>query len=78
MKLTHPPIHKGEKFLGNQRGSQLAPHLSHIKGIRMAQPAYDLDGEKIPGYFAMMADPSAAEEYNRVMESRLSAIRRGA
>lgn len=71
----HPPLNSDEKFLGNTESNELPEHLKHIVGLRLATPAYDLNGEELPGYYAMIANPSAAEQYSRIMEARLSAIR---
>lgn len=77
LPTLHPPLAKGEKFLGNQIGQTLPSHLQGIRGLRLASPAYDLAGEMLPGHFALVADQAGVEDYSRVMESHLSAIRRG-
>lgn len=73
----HPPLANGEKFLGNQLGNTLPPHLASVQGLRLASPAYDLNGGRIPGHSALVADQSGAAEYNRIQEARLSVIREG-
>jgi hypothetical protein len=73
----HPEPRRGEMFLGNQQGLELSESLKGIEGLRLASPAYDLDGKTITGYFALMASPAAAERYNRIKEAELSAIRQG-
>lgn len=70
----NPPLKSGEKFLGNVFGNKLPEHLEHITGIRLAQPAYDIYGKEIVGYWAMIANPEAAEEFDSVMNG-LSALR---
>ena len=75
---THPPLLPGEKFLGNTTSKKLPEYLKSVKGILFVRPAYDIDGKKLSGYYAMVAEtPEAAEQYNRIMEARLSAIRTG-
>ena len=75
---THPPLRAGEKFLGNINLNKLPKYLKGVK-IRFSRKSYSIDGEKLPvGYYAMIAEtPEAAEQYNRIMEARLSAIRTG-
>jgi len=73
----HPPLAEGEKFLGNLSGNTLPAHLAGIVGLRLALPAYDITGEKIPGHSALVADQSGTAQYNQIQEARLSAIRRG-
>ncbi len=77
MTTKHPPLGKDEKFIGNTESKELPEHLRHVNGFRFATPAYDIEGYKLPGYYAMIANPSAAEQYNRIMEARLIAIRKG-
>ena len=75
---THPPLLPGEKFLGNTTSKKLPEYLKSVKGIIFARPAYDIDGKKLSGHYAMIAEtPEAAEQYNRIMEARLSQIRSG-
>lgn len=77
MKTLNPPLKRDETFLGNTESNIPRDELKHIKGLRFVRPAYDLDGNKLNDHWAMIADPAASAEYNRVMEASLSAIRRG-
>lgn len=73
----HPKLNKGETFLGNQESNKIPEDLIHIEGLRLAQPAYDITGLKLPGYYALIANASAAGRYNTIREAQLSAICRG-
>jgi hypothetical protein len=73
----HPPLEKGETFLGNTEYKFLPDYLKHLTGIRFAQPAYDINGIPLDDHYAMIADGYSAGQYNRIMEARCSAIRRG-
>ena len=71
----HPPLQAGEVFLGNRDSGELPVHLRGISGIRLAQPAYDIEGEYLPEYFALIADQHAAVQYDQIMTERLRKIR---
>lgn len=74
----HPKLNKGETFLGNQESNKIPEDLIHIEGLRLAQPAYDITGLKLPrSYWALIASVSAASRYNTIREAQLSAICRG-
>lgn len=76
--VTHPPLAKGETFLGNTN-TGMPPYLRNLPGFKLRRPAYSINGEILEDeYQAVIAlSPEAAETYNSVMERRLSEIRKG-
>ena len=73
--VLHPPIRKGETFVGNTNGKVIPEHLKSVLGIRLARPAYCLDGEIAEGMSAIFV--RGIGTYNSIQEARLSRIRKG-
>jgi len=71
---THPPKTKQEVFLGNTRQG-IHPDFAHYKTLRLAKPAYTIDGEELPNYEAMFLNESEIGTYNSAREKELTAIR---
>ena len=75
--VVHPPLQKGEKFIGNRFSDELPEYLQNISGLRIVGPAYDIMGNILPRHFAMLATQSAANEYNKIMDAKMRETRLG-
>lgn len=73
---------QGETFVGNC-GSLDAPatipeYLCDLRTARLGDLALDIEGKKLPSnYRPLFIGQAEIDQYNRIMEARLSAIRRG-
>lgn len=77
MITTHPPLKRGEKFIGNMTSPELPDYLKNVSGFSFRQPAYDLNGSLIPDHWALIADAAGTEAHERIMMQRFHAINRG-
>ena len=73
----HPPMQKGETFLGNHpKGKPELPELQHLH-FRRVSPAYDGYGLELPDHEAVFADGYNAGQYDRIMTRLVSEIKQG-
>lgn len=78
MTTKHPPLKAGETFAGNVLATNGVPaHIAHLQTVRLARPAYDIYGDPLPDHCALIFGAADLQAYDRIMEARLSAIRRG-
>jgi hypothetical protein len=75
--MIHPPLNKGESFLGNVEGDCVPKKYKHIVGLRVVKPAYDLHGNILSDCSALVANRKGSHEYNLYMENLLRGIRVG-
>lgn len=77
---NHPLCGSDEVFVGNQQGAEPCNYLRGLKTMRLVQPAFDIDANRLKeseNCWAVIMNQSDASEYNRIMERRLSEIRAG-
>lgn len=75
MTRNHPEKKPNERFIGNQDGKVIGSHLHEFESLRLAQPAFDIEGKRLPdNYYAIFLDQKDYGKYNRIMENRLSSI----
>jgi hypothetical protein len=75
----HPEQREDETFVGNHQG-EMDPYLSSLRTARLGNVAYYIDGKKIPlqsNYRPLFVGRAESDAYSRLMEARLSTIRRG-
>jgi hypothetical protein len=78
---THPEQGPREVYLGNHRG-EVPAHLRSLQTLRFGGAVYDIDGCRLTGADAeglrpMFVGNGEHDAYDRIMEARLSRIRRG-
>lgn len=75
MITLHPPCGKDEIFIGNTESYRKMDHLSQIRSLRLAYPAYDITGKALPAiYAAMFLNREEESIYDRIMMSRMRKI----
>jgi len=76
----HPLCGPDEVFVGNQQGAEPRHYLRGLKTMRVVQPAFDIDGNRLEereNCWAVIMNKSDQAAYNRIMEHRLSETRMG-
>lgn len=77
MNAKHPPLELGERFVGNvQDGQPLGMSFIGLD-VALRKPAYDVSGNPLPGFSAIVLTAAGCAEYNRRQERRLELIRAG-
>jgi len=76
----HPLCGPDEVFVGNQQGNKPRRYLLSLKTMRLVQPAFDINANRLEEWencWAIIMNKSDSAAYNRIMERRLSETCRG-